>query len=117
MIDLLKVIFQKLSLSIPIDLEEASQGTSFPYATFKLEPSVEVVSNREDIPLIIDIWDNLTDTTRLETHWDELYKALKDLRHLDENQLLIFTDPGRGMIPDPDYRRRQIRYTIKRYER
>ena len=117
MINLLTTLFQTLSSDLPIHLEEAPQDSKFPYATYKLEPSITIEDNREDIPLVIDIWDDLTDSTRLENHWETLDKKLYKLRHLDENQLLIFQREGRGMIPDPDFRRRQIRYIIKRYER
>lgn len=117
MINLLKTLFQKLSTDLPIHLEEAPQNSTFPYATFKLEPSVTIEDDREDFPLVIDIWDDSTDTTQLETYWETLDKKLYKLRHLDEEQLLIFQREGKGMIPDPDFKRRQIRYIIKRYER
>lgn len=91
----------------------------FPYIVFRLGTSVNEESDREDFPLIINIWDKNPDTTALEILTDAIDKSLKKIRYLDENQQLTFVKENRSPLsdPDPTIRGRQIRYIIKRYER
>jgi hypothetical protein len=119
MINLLKMLFTQLSdVGIPVYLEQPEQGTPPPYVSFSLPNSVEVETDRLDYTLQVDIWDNSRDNTRVETITTQIDNKLHKLRHLDNNQLLIFQRENRLMVPDPDgLRRRQLRYVIKTYER
>jgi hypothetical protein len=91
----------------------------FPYVVYRLGTSLNDESYREDFPLIINVWDKGSNTTSLEILADSIDKKLKNLRYLDENQQLTFVKDSRSPISDPDLsiKGRQIRYTVKRYER
>lgn len=110
-----RVYFERAPEKDPV----TGQPPSFPYAVFKIPNSVDLETDRQDFVLEIDIWDNQTDTARLETLTSSIDKKLHKLRYLDSNQLLIFQRTNRLMIPDPDVKikRRQLRYIIKTYER
>jgi hypothetical protein len=91
----------------------------FPYVVYRLGTSLNDENNREDFPLIINVWDKGSNTTSLEILADSIDKKLNNLRYLDENQQLTFAKESRSPISDPDLniKGRQIRYTVKRYER
>lgn len=119
MVNLLKMLFTQLSsANVPVYLEQPEPGKPLPYISFSLPNSVEVESDRLDYTLQVDVWDNSPDNTRIETITAQIDKKLHKLRHLDDNQLLVFQRVNRLMVPDPDgLRRRQLRYVIKTYER
>lgn len=118
MINLLTTLFQTLSQAHgAVYFEEAPSSAVYPYAVFKLPNSLEIESDRQDFILEIDVWDDSADTTRLEQLTDALDKQLYKLRHLDTNYCLLFQRTNRLMLPDPDLKRRQLRYLIKTYER
>lgn len=120
MITLLQYLFTRLSeAQIPIYFEQAPNDAQYPYAVFKLPDSLNIESDRQDYSLIVDVWDNKPDTTILETLTDSLDNLLYKQSYLDTNQHLLFQRENRLMIPDEDssIRRRQLQYTIKRYER
>jgi hypothetical protein len=119
MIDLLKITFGKLAESgTNIYFEEAPMNATFPYAVFTFPNSIDLETDRQDFTLQVDVWDNnLTDTTRLENATSQIDKTLHKLRFINEQYLLIFQRENRLMIPDPDLKRRQLRYIVKTYER
>ncbi|CAM3729811.1 hypothetical protein [Mesobacillus zeae] len=127
MMNLLKYLFTLLSQAQkPVYFEQAPEKDSitlappkFPYIVFKLPDSLNVENDRQDYSLIIDIWDNRTDTTALENLTSQVDKLLYRLRVTDMNQFLMFERENRLMIPDEDtsIKRRQLQYTVKQYER
>lgn len=118
--NLLEYIFTKLSeTQKPVYFEIAPQKASLPYIVFKLPNSVTVESDRMDYVLQIDLWDNKADTSALETLTSDIDKSLYRLQYMDATQFIKFERESRLMIPDPDptIKRRQLRYTVKHYER
>lgn len=118
--NLLKYLYTVLSQAQkPVYFEQAPQGASYPYIVYKLPNTVNVQADRQDYSLVIDIWDNKSDTTALETLTSDVDKLLYRLRVTDENQFLMFERENRLMIPDEsaDIKRRQLQYTVKQYER
>jgi hypothetical protein len=119
MIHLFQYISSQLSQHGEVHLEQATKKAKFPYIVYRFDTSANAESNREDFPLVINVWDNQTDTTRLELLADAVDKTFKGLRYMDEHQQLTFVKAGRAFLtdPDPDIRGRQIRYIIQTYER
>jgi hypothetical protein len=120
MINMLKTIFQTLSqVDVPFYLEVVPEGTPFPYAVFSMPGSFNLESDRQDFQLYVDVWDNISDNTRIETITNQIDEVLYKLRITNEHHLLIFQRESRLMLPDPDpkIKRRQMRYLVKTYER
>jgi len=103
--------------------EHATANAIFPYVVFKFTSSTNLVSDREDIILEIDIWDTQKDgydaTLNVELLTDKIDKFLKKNRHIDDNQFLMFQKINRLNLPDEDtnVRRRQLRYVVKYYDK
>lgn len=127
MMNLLEYLYTVLSQSQkPVYFEQAPVKDPitqlppvYPYIVFKLPNALNVETDRQDYSLIIDIWDNKSDTTALETLTSDVDNLLYKLRVTDENQFLMFERENRLMIPDEDttIKRRQLQYTVKQYER
>lgn len=126
MIELQKFIVSQLAESgKQVYFEQAPEidpftnvAPKFPYIVYRFGVSLDD-SYREDIPLIVNVWDNKPDTIPLDMLAGSLDKQLKNIRHLDEHQHLLFAKEGRSPLSDPDIaiKGRQLRYTIRRYER
>ncbi|MDV2883835.1 hypothetical protein RYX45_01485 [Alkalihalophilus pseudofirmus] len=124
MIELMRTIFHRLDVGWKVYHEEARGSEQNPvpkdYIIYKLPP-YSSFTDRDDYVLEVTLWSFLDgrDTTHLELKWDEIDKRLKKYIHLDEYHLLQFVKTGGGQIPDPDpnVRRRELRYLIKRSER
>jgi hypothetical protein len=120
MMNLLQVLFTKLSeIQKPVYFELAPSNAVFPYIVYKLPNSTNVESDRQDYVLQVDVWDNKSDTTALETLTNDIDKKLNKMEHLDFTQFIKIERENRLMVPDtdPEIRRRQLRYTVKQYER
>jgi hypothetical protein len=124
MIELQGFIVQQLKLIHPrIYLEWAAQGAQFPYVTYNLPNSTEVVDRREDFVLEVNIWDYPSDgsTVTLQTISDAIHQKFNRLTYTDNlnGWSSRFYLVNRLMIPDPDpmIRRRQLRYEAKIYRR
>ena len=119
MIDLLKAIQSKLvNVTTKAYLEEAPPKTSFPYITYKLPSSDNPdESNLENMILEIDVWDNQSDTTALETLATNVDIELQRSMKIQGNANVRFYRVSRLMLPDSDetIRRRQLRYWLKTY--
>jgi hypothetical protein len=119
MIDLLTAIYTKIAtVTTKAYLEKAPDGAVYPYVVYKLPNSTDIdgcpLGNREDYTLEIDIWDNLNDTTRLETLTNSIDTAMQR-KHVDNSNIAVsFYRLSRLMIPDPDQKikRRQLRYRL-----
>ncbi|PSL42127.1 hypothetical protein B0H99_101375 [Planomicrobium soli] len=121
MIEVFKVIFEKLEADWPVYFEEKdSESFANDYIVFKLPPGSST-KYRDDLILEVTLWSYLgeRDTTHLEEKWTELDRLLRNHMHLDADQWLEFQKIGQGMIPDSDknIRRRELRYLVKREER
>lgn len=126
MIHLFQYLHSQLSTHGTVYLEQApeidpatQQKPTFPYIVYRFDASVNVESDREDFPFVINVWDNTPDTTNLELLADAIDKTFKKLRYIDEHQQLTFVKESRSFLtdPDPNIRGRQIRYIVQTYER
>jgi hypothetical protein len=119
LIDLLTAIQSKLSnVTTKAYLEEAPSNTVFPYITYKLTSSNSPYENNlEEFILEIDVWDNQSDTTALETLATNIDIELQRSMKIQGNANVRFYRVSRLMIPDTDetIRRRQLRYWLKTY--
>jgi len=117
MTDLLEVIQSRLNVILPTYLEQAPQGTQYPFITYSLNSSQENFI-REIFILEINVWDQTNDTTALEGYADEVDLAFHRYKYFKQNvlQTSIYR-MNRGMIPDPDplIKRRQLLYECKTY--
>ncbi len=122
--DLLSAIYAKLTSAlsttaetIQVYLEEAPQGTQYPYATFELTGSLDQWQ-REDFMMTVDLWDKAPDTTKL----DELFGRIDKVhrwQYRGSTQDLWFSAyrESRAMIPmeDVTIRRREVRFSVQAY--
>ena len=119
MISLLTYIYNQLKLvHSNVYFEQAPENATFPYIVFKLPNSTENEA-REDFILEVDIWDNNSDTTTLETLTNNIDTQLNRTHHTETNVVCSIYRINRLMIPDPDpnIRRRQLRYQVQTYFR
>lgn len=122
MIELLKVINTKLrSVTSRSYFDIAPNQAEFPYVTYRLPVSNDIDGcpngNREDFILEIDIWDNITDTTRLETLAQQIDDEMQRTHEYNSNVAVSFYRLNRLMLPDTDQtiNRRQLRYRLPTY--
>jgi hypothetical protein len=119
MTELIKLIYDTLSAVGTTFLEDALQGTDYPYITFYLQTSFEDYQ-RERFVLEVNVWDNQDDTTRLEQMVTDIDALLHRMKHYEKDvlQTSIYRE-SRQMIPDPDptIRRRRLVYECKTYIR
>jgi hypothetical protein len=105
---------------IPLNVynEKAPDNAVFPYATYSLITSNTYdESERKDIILSVDIWDNKDDTTALENLTDNVSNALnKNKVSSSTLKANIYLD-GRFELQESDkqIRRRQLRFLITAY--
>lgn len=117
--DLLKVIYQKLyAVTTATYFYKAPAEAVFPYVVYKVPTSDDTDGcpngSREDFILEVDIWDNIADTTRLESLTTSIDNALQRVHVNNANVAVSFYRINRLMIPDPDetINRRQLRYRL-----
>lgn len=99
--------------------ERVPVGTTMPFAVFKV-PSIYQQQNCETLTLEIDIYDNKgTNILDLETATNNIAKSFHNKRYIDAKMLLIFEKESILHLPEPDeqLRRRQIRITVKYFNR
>ena len=116
MINLLQQLYTLISAETPLYYEKAPEGTAMPYATYTLGVSGDSF-NREDIPVIIDLWDNDPDTTDLETLSQTLKSTLDNYTYADSNVGFTLYFTGRFNVPDPEatIRHRQLTFDCTTY--
>jgi hypothetical protein len=117
MIDLIKVIYERLSPLAQTFLEEGLQATNFPYITFTFNPSTENFQ-REIFILEVNVWDNQKDTTALEELANDVNKALHRYKYYESGKIQTSVyRMNRGMVsdPDPTIRRRRLMFECKTY--
>lgn len=124
MVDKYEYVTEQLKKSCSrVSFKRAKDNDTFPYVVYNLPSTSEVVANRDDIILEIDIWDIQRDgydvISSIENLTDTIDKSLKDIRYLDGKHLLMFQRLNRLVLPDEDknIERRQLRYLIKSYDK
>lgn len=116
MVNLLQHIYTILSAVTPLYYEKAPEGTPMPYATYTLGLSGDVY-DREDIPLVVDLWDNKPDTTALDTLGQTVKDTLNNHTYTDANFGVTVYLTGRFNVPDPEptIRHRQLTFNLATY--
>jgi hypothetical protein len=100
--------------------EEAEDKTVFPYAVYKCPTTTGIghyTQGRDDVILEIDLFDDLTDQTRIENLARTLDVALNGRRVNTDNVKMRLDKLTILNIPDPDgFKRRQLRYRVIAYQ-
>lgn len=101
-----------------VHFQYASDDTPFPYIVYDLPQSYSD-EDLEIFNLDIDVWDNKTDTTEIETLSQTIWNVLNKYRHIDENMQFTIYRYNRGAIEDDDsrIRRRTLMFQIRYYDR
>ncbi len=122
MIELQKYVVGVLkSVHSRVYQEEAPQEAVYPFVVYRLPTSTETEERREDFILEVDVWDNPPDgsTVTLQQLADEIDRALHRTVYLDPGGkwITMIYRINRMMVPDPDpeIRRRQLRYDLRTY--
>jgi len=111
--------------AIRVYFEGAPDNAVYPYIVYNLVSSNEMLSNREDFDLEIDIWDNSSDTTNIETITGNIDGDGNVFTPSGLHRKMWFINGfsakcyriNRLIIPDEDkrIRRRQLKYIIHSY--
>ena len=119
MINMFKSIYQKIdAVADRVYDTIAPQTTTYPYAIIKY-PSVNELdeSTRQDYTLEVDIYDNLTDTTRLEGLSKDIDNALNRVVDSANFYKIYRNSPYLLRLADEDekLRRIQLRYLVHKF--
>ena len=104
-------------------MDQAPQGTAFPFVTFKF-PTSNATDPSQDHFLEVDVWDRNTSATRVETLTNSIDTALhKVVIRTSTGFNAHFQRVNRLAIPNFDsvtgasmIKRRQLRYLVRTYE-
>lgn len=109
---ILKTIHPRVYFQVSTDT------TLFPYVTYDL-PNSLTNEEQEVFVLDVDIWDNATDTTAIETLANTIWKTLHKHRILNENMQVSIYRQNRLALTDDDTRikRRKLIFELKYLER
>lgn len=113
---LLELILQTLkSKHQRVYHEVAPSDAVYPYIVFNISDGFK--SHRDDLTLIIDIWDRGTSSIAIEDLTDSIDKLLDEANIHNEFVLTTFYRQTRMKVEDPDLKlkRRQLRFQIQTY--
>lgn len=113
---LLELILQTLkSKHDRVYHEVALDNVEYPYIVFNISDGFK--SHRDDLTLIIDIWDRNTSSMNIEDLTDKIDKLFDEANLPNEFVLPTFYRSQRLKIEDPDtkLKRRQLRFDIQTY--
>ena len=97
----------------------AKKNAVYPYVVFDLPNSVDS-GTLENFVLDIDVWDNKTDTTALETLINTIDEALhkKTILLNDKMAFVIYRENRLTLTDDePSIRRRKYTYQVRTYQK
>lgn len=96
--------------------ERVEIDTTFPYVVYKISDS-DALDSREDFMITVDIWDNNSDTTALETLTNSVADALNYYIYEDDYSFYHAYKQRQLEVPDPNpsIHRRQIIFVLKTY--
>lgn len=108
-------IFQSLNCSVYF--EKAPKGSSFPYLVYSFDTVNYIYDSRDDVFMLIDVWDRRESTTEVERLTDEVESLLGYLNHPDSKILATFYKESRMSVEDEDdlIKHRQLRVKIENY--
>lgn len=97
---------------------KADKGALYPHAVYDFENIDLGDLSRDDLMLVVDLWDYGNNTTRIEELADQLEAAFNAVNLPNEEVLPTFYRAGRKPIDDEDkmINRRQLKFQIQNYE-
>lgn len=116
LVKLIKRLLIKYGLVVFYD--EADEEVPYPYIVFSLTNYDSLTYPRDDIELLIDIWDKGESSYRVEEISDQIEKDFKILNKPTDKILPTFYSVYNKRITDEDkeIKRRQVKITIQCYE-
>lgn len=95
--------------------ENAPDNAVYPYIVFNIDDGFK--SHRDDLMLIIDIWDRNSSSIAIEDLTDSIDKLLDEANIFNEFVLTTFYRQNRMKVEDPDVKlkRRQLRFNAQTY--
>lgn len=95
--------------------ENAPQNAEYPYIVFNINDGLK--SHRDDLILIIDIWDRNDSSMRIEDLTDMIDTLLDEANLPNEFVLPTFYRQQRLKVEDEDktLKRRQLRFNVQAY--
>lgn len=95
--------------------ESAPDNAIYPYIIFNVSDGFK--SHRDDLTLIIDIWDRSSSSFEIENLTDSIDNLLDEANIYNEFVLTTFYRQTRMKVEDPDIKlkRRQLRFNIQTY--
>lgn len=96
----------------------ADPDALYPYAVYNFENIDLGDLSRDDLILVVDLWDSGTDTGRIEEFADQIESLFNNVNLPGEKILPTFYRINRKPIDDEDktIMRRQLKFQIQNYE-
>lgn len=115
--ELRKLIQSNISSVIKSFNRSADDKDKYPYAVYDFENIDLLDINRDDLILIIDLWDKGKDTSRIEEMADQIEQLFNAANLPNEEVLPTFYRISRKPIDDEDKTliRRQLKFQIQNY--
>ncbi len=112
-----KIIQSKINSVVSCYYRMADPGALYPHAVYDFENIDLGDINRDDLILIVDLWDKGNDTSRLEEMADQIEEIFNAANLPNEEVLPTFYRIGRKPIDDEDktIMRRQLKFQIQNY--
>lgn len=113
-----KIIQSNINPIIKTYYRTADAKANFPHAVYDFE-SIDLADiNRDDLILIVDLWDKGKDTSRIEEKADRIEKIFNAANLPSEEVLPTFYRISRKPIDDEDKTliHRQLKFQIQNYD-
>lgn len=96
--------------------QHAGSSTQFPYIVYNFLPSRMVDEGMEVFLMDVDVWDNKTNTTDIETLAQQIWSKFNRFTHVDDT--IYFSAYRDNRFPpieddDPSIRRRKMTFEIR----
>ena len=113
-----KIIHSNIDPIVKLYYRKAVRDAIFPHGVYDFENIDLGDIHRDDLILIIDIWDKGEDTKQIEDIADQIEELLNAANLPDEYVLPTFYRISRKPIDDEDktLMRRQLKFQIQNYE-
>lgn len=117
MIELRNAISNELKTVYPrVYYQYAAKDKPFPYLVYNFLPSNMRDAGMEVFVMDVDVWDNDTDTTLLETVSQQVWALFNSYQHLDD--MIYFSIHRQSRFPElednePSIRRRKMTFEVR----
>lgn len=113
-----KIIQSKINPIIKSSYRSADNKTNYPYAVYDFENIDLGDLSRDDLILIVDLWDKGKSTSRIEEKADQIEKMFNAANLPGEDVLPTFYRISRRPIDDEDktLMHRQLKFQIQNYD-